>query len=75
MRQGFPTTPKKLASDEMGNPVIEAEKPFHTITRDFDDSIQLDEERQEEDAENAEEVTYNMTLAEQLPSPRKNFPA
>ena len=41
-------------SDQIGNPSIpEDEKPFHTITRDFDHSIQLDEERQQEVAEEA----------------------
>jgi hypothetical protein len=45
-------------SDEMGNPPLaEEEKPFHTITRDFEESIQLDEERQEEAAEDSEEAT------------------
>ena len=54
-------------SDEMGNPSLsEEEKPFHTITRDFDESIQLDEERQEESAEEAEEAREMMTLAEDL---------
>ena len=53
-------------SDQIGNPAIpEEEKPFHTITRDFEESIQLDEERQEQDAENADEATERMTLAEQ----------
>lgn len=52
-------------SDEMGNPSLpEEEKPFHTITRDFDESIQLDEERQEDSAEDADEATETMTLAE-----------
>ena len=43
-------------SDQIGNPHLpEAEKPFHTVTRDFDESIQLDEERQEQAANDAEE--------------------
>lgn len=48
-------------SDELGNPPLpEDEKPFHTIVRDFEDSIQLDEERQEEDAEDAEEANWKL---------------
>jgi hypothetical protein len=42
-------------SDQMGNPSIpESEKSFHVITRDFEQSIQLDEERQQESAEESE---------------------
>lgn len=54
-------------SDQMGNPPLpEEEKPLHTIARDFDDTIQRDEERQEEAAEDAEEETERMILAEEL---------
>lgn len=53
-------------SDQLGNPPLsEEEKPFHTITRDFEESIQLDEERQEEDAEDALEASEMMSLAEE----------
>ena len=53
-------------SDEMGNPSLpEEEKPFHQITRDFDESIQHDEERQEEAVQKAEEMTEMMILAEE----------
>jgi hypothetical protein len=41
-------------SDQMGNPSLpEEEKPFHTITRDFDQAIQIDEQAQEDSAEEA----------------------
>ncbi len=54
------------SSDQMGDPPVpEEEKPIHTITRDLEESIQLDEERQEEAAENADELTESMTLAYQ----------
>jgi hypothetical protein len=53
-------------SDQIGNPPLpEEEKPLHTINRDFDESIELDEQRQEEAAKNAEEATELMILAEQ----------
>jgi hypothetical protein len=53
-------------SDQIGNPpMAEEEKPLHTITHDFDESIQRDEERQEEDAEEAEETSELLTLAEE----------
>jgi hypothetical protein len=56
-------------SDEIGNPPLaEQEKPFHTITRDFDQSIELDEQRQEESAEDADEASERLTLIENLNS-------
>ena len=57
-------------SDQLGNPPLsEEEKPFHTIMRDFDESLQLDEERQEEAAEDAEDATEMLLLAEKRERP------
>ncbi len=43
-------------SDQIGNPpAAEEEKPFHTITRDFDESIQSDEQAQQERAVDCDE--------------------
>jgi hypothetical protein len=53
-------------SDTMGNPgTPEEEKPFHVITRDFEETIQLDEQRQEDDAESADEQTLRMDNADE----------
>ena len=51
--RGRTMRPRRHPAISLANPPFEEEKPFHTITRDFEESIQLDEERQEEDAEDA----------------------
>jgi hypothetical protein len=61
-------------SDEIGNPPIpEEEKPFHTITRDFEESIQNDEERQEEAAEDSEEASQMLIAREKANAAKQDF--
>ena len=52
-------------SDQIGNPPIaEEEKPLHTIARDFDESIQSDEESQQQRAIDCDEASEIILLAE-----------
>src|SRR5580765_317550 len=52
--------------DQIGNPpMAEEEKPLHTIALDFDESLQLDEDQQQQRAIDCDETSERDGFAEQ----------